>query len=76
MVMSRSSCLDQGAFAEMHRLHGTGDTRTHLDTLDRFKTAGELIPQRDIALLNDRDGHRQSRRLCRGLVRLTVFVGE
>ncbi len=53
--MSRSPSLHQRAFAEMHRLDGAGDPRADVDALDRLEPAGELIPQRDIALLDHRD---------------------
>ena len=52
--------LHQRAFAEMHGLHGAGDARADLDALDRFEAAGEFVPQRDVALLDERDRHRRT----------------
>ena len=59
MVIRQVALLHQRAFAEVHRLHGAGDARADLDPLDRLEPAGELVPQRDVALLDHRDRHRR-----------------
>jgi hypothetical protein len=47
--------LHQRAFAEMDGLDGTGNPRAHFHALDRLEPARELVPQGDIALLDNRD---------------------
>ena len=70
MVIEQIALLHQRAFAEVHGLDGTGDARAHFDALNRLEPAGELVPQRDVALLDDRDRHRNGRRLLlRGSIR-------
>ena len=68
--------LDQRAFAEMHGLHRAGDARADLDALDRLEAAGELVPDRDVALLDHRDRNRRRlRRRCGRRVRLRAAAG-
>ena len=68
--------LHQRAFAKVRRLHGAGDTRAHLDALDRLEPAGELVPQRDVALLDGRDRHRRCHRGGRRIVRRRAAAAE
>ena len=68
--------LHQRTLAEMRRLHGAGDARTHLDAFDRLEAAGELVPQCDVALFHGRDRHRRRRHDRRRIVRLRAAAAE
>ena len=59
--------LDQGTFAEMHRLHGAGDARADFHTADSFEPAGKFVPCRHVAPFDDshRDRCRRGRRVFR-----------
>src|SRR5204862_5550437 len=43
------------AFGEVRRLYGARDARAHVHPLDRFETAGELVPEGHVALLDGGD---------------------
>ena len=51
----RIALLHKRTFAEMDGLDGTGNPRAHFHTLNRLKPARKLVPQGDIALLDDRN---------------------
>src|SRR5918996_929272 len=50
--------LYQRALGEVHRLDRAGDSRAHVDALDRFEAPGKLVPRDDLVLLDHRNLHR------------------